>query len=177
MHTEKRKKILYLATSLDWYIASRDWWVDRLFEDQDYGYWAFIWSVDTVVMGRKTYDQIKTLADDWPYAAQQSYIYSHEIASEDRSVHDSIQFVAHPVNHLKEVEKEDGKNIWVVWWWEIASLFLAQWCVDELIVTVHPLLLGWWIPLYEHADVCYLDLQDVETYDSWIVQMRYRIDR
>ena len=55
-----RKIILYIACSLDGYIARSDGSVDWLFTDQDYGYTGFLASVDTVVMGRKTYDQVLT---------------------------------------------------------------------------------------------------------------------
>lgn len=53
-----RKVILYIGSSLDGYIAREDGTIDWLFTDGDYGYKQFYDSVDTVLLGRKTYDQV-----------------------------------------------------------------------------------------------------------------------
>ena len=70
-----RKIILYIACSLDGYIARSDGSVDWLFTDQDYGYTGFLGSVDTVVMGRKTYDQVLTFGP-YPYSGKTGYVVS-----------------------------------------------------------------------------------------------------
>jgi dihydrofolate reductase len=54
---------LFIATSLDGFIAERDGGVDGLFPDGDYGYTAFFYSIETLIMGRRTYEQILGYGD------------------------------------------------------------------------------------------------------------------
>ncbi|MDQ4014848.1 MAG: hypothetical protein M3136_03695 [Thermoproteota archaeon] len=61
-----RKIKLYIACSLDSYIASENGSIDWLFSDSDYGYARFYDSIDTILVGRKTYDQSLTF-DEYPY--------------------------------------------------------------------------------------------------------------
>ena len=72
-----RKVILFIATSLDGFIARSSGDVDWLFQDQDqdYGYEALIAGTDTVVMGRRTYDQILSFGD-YPYRGMSGYVFS-----------------------------------------------------------------------------------------------------
>jgi dihydrofolate reductase len=61
-----RKVILFIASSLDGYIARQSGDIDWLFTDQDYGYSESFASVDTILMGRKTYKQVFTFGE-YPY--------------------------------------------------------------------------------------------------------------
>ena len=73
-----RKLILYIAMSLDGYIATKDDNLDFLSvveqEGEDYGYAEFIKTIDTVIMGRKTYDKIMSFGMGFPHADKESYI-------------------------------------------------------------------------------------------------------
>ncbi len=66
-----RKIKLYIACSLDSYIASENGSIDWLFSDSDYGYARFYDSIDTILVGRKTYDQSLTF-DEYPYKGKKS---------------------------------------------------------------------------------------------------------
>lgn len=70
-----RKLILYIASSLDGYIARNSGGVDWLFVDQDYGYTDFIASVDTVLMGQRTYEQVLSFGE-YPYQKHQGFVFS-----------------------------------------------------------------------------------------------------
>jgi len=72
-----RRIILFIAASLDGHIARPSSEVDWLFTDQDYGYTEFLASVDTVLMGRKTYEQVLTFGE-FPYQEKQSYVFSRD---------------------------------------------------------------------------------------------------
>jgi dihydrofolate reductase len=61
-----RKIKLYIASSLDNYIASEDGSIDWLFSDADYGYAKFYDSIDTILVGRKTYEQSLRF-EEYPY--------------------------------------------------------------------------------------------------------------
>ena len=60
-----RKIKLFIASSLDGYIVTEDGSIDWLYTDSDYGYTQFYNSVDTILMGRKTYDKIIELAAEY----------------------------------------------------------------------------------------------------------------
>lgn len=74
-NSEMPQVVLFIATSLDGFIASPDGTVDWLFHDADYGYTEFMASVDAVVMGRKTWEQAKTF-EDVPFAGKQVIVFS-----------------------------------------------------------------------------------------------------
>ena len=80
----KRKVIIYISMSLDGYIADKngsvDWLAEQSSTQYDYGYSAFLKTIDTILMGKKTYDQIITelSAHTWPYAGKKCYFFTHK---------------------------------------------------------------------------------------------------
>jgi len=76
------KVVLYIAVSIDGYIARDDGTVDWLdvvaAEGEDYGYTAFYEAVDGLIMGSKTYEEVVLVLspDEWPYAGKHSYVLS-----------------------------------------------------------------------------------------------------
>ena len=94
------KVVLFIATSLDGFIASPDGTVDWLFHDADYGYTEFMASVDAVVMGRKTWEQARKF-EDVPFAGKQVIIFSHSQSSANES---RIRFVrGDPATTIPEI--------------------------------------------------------------------------
>ena len=83
------KQTLFIASSLDGYIASPDGTVDWLFHDADYGFTEFMASLDAVVMGRKTFEQATTF-EEIPFAGKQVFVFSRSKASADD---DRIRYV------------------------------------------------------------------------------------
>ena len=145
-----RKIILYIACSLDGYIARSDGSVDWLFTDQDYGYTAFLASVDTVVMGRKTYDQVLTFGL-YPYSGKTSYVVSRLLAG-TRDEH--VVFVGSDIAGIvRRLREGDGGNIWLVGGSELIDLFVRERLIDKFVVSIHPVVLGSGIPLFRHPGV------------------------
>ncbi|MFD2673391.1 dihydrofolate reductase family protein [Marinicrinis sediminis] len=154
MDTQDRKVVLYIATSVDGYIAREDGDIEWLHEvdelgEGDSGYGDFYNRIDTVLMGRKTYDQVLTLVDDFPYPDKQCYVFSR---SETRADIPPIHFVQEDVStFLPQLTRQSGGDIWLVGG---AELFQSLWRtgqVDELIITVIPVVLGNGIPLFAPA--------------------------
>ncbi len=104
---------IYIAQSLDGCIADPHGKVDWLDEAsaEDAGYAAFAKTIDTVILGHRTYCQIHDELSPaiWPYAGMQSYVLTHQA----RSAQEGIRFVCQPVTALiHTLKQEQGKDIW-----------------------------------------------------------------
>jgi dihydrofolate reductase len=169
-----RKLMLFIATSLDGYIARPSGDIDWMFTDHDYGYPEFFAGIDTVVMGRKTYDLAISFGA-YPYEGTEGFVFSRDAGAADGNV----AFVARdPAAFVEGLKQRDGKDIWLVGGSEIIAECLAHDLVDELIISVHPLILGRGIPLFapglpEREFV----LTGTERFASGLVQMSYRRPR
>ena len=163
-----RKIILYIATSLDGFIAKESGAVDWLKgdvdnPDLDNGYQQFYDSIDTVVMGRVTYEQIiNTLSPDtWPYEGKKCYVATRQKGLFDSNVEFITNDITKTITHLKE---EAGKDIWLVGGGRLIDQFISHNLIDRYIITIIPTLLGAGIPLFskENAEL-ELELKLVET--------------
>ncbi len=141
-----RKVILYIAVSLDGYIARKDGSIDWLPQpgetDSDFGYKEFYDNVDTILMGKKTYDQVLTFGD-WPYPGKECIVFSRE----DQQDTENVKFAKNPVSTLKERKQKPGKNIWLVGGSGLNTVLLEGNLVDEIIIAIIPKILGEGIPL------------------------------
>ena len=143
----------YIASSADGYIASIDGSVDFLtpYQQIDCGYEQFIQGIDIVVMGRKTYEVICELGDEWPYPQQQGVIVSSNpnlaLVHPSLSVWDQDLFQL--VEHLKQ--KQD-QNVWIVGGTQLQNFFLENNLLDVLEVYEMPVMLGDGISLFPKRD-------------------------
>ncbi|MFA7096730.1 MAG: dihydrofolate reductase family protein [Gammaproteobacteria bacterium] len=171
-----RKLVLFIATSLDGYIARPDGGIDWLFTDQGYGYPEFFAGVDTVLMGRRTYEQLLALGGGYPYPGTRGYVFSRRRGGE-RNAH--VAFIADDVaTFVQRLKEEPGKTIWLVGGAEIARACLLHDLVDESVISVHPLVLGAGIPLFlPPLPTLRLTLARCQVYDSGLVQLTYRRER
>lgn len=147
-----RKVILYVAVSLDGYIADHEGKVDRLVGKDseyngDYGYGEFISHVDTVVMGMHTYQQIMTelSPDEWPYPNLKSYIFTHQEMNDRRG----IAFIQRkPEKFLLELKNKPGKDIWICGGSNLANQLMDAGMIDEYHLHIMPVVLGGGVPLF-----------------------------
>ena len=172
-----RKVILFIATSLDGFIARSSGDVDWLFQDQDqdYGYEALIAGTDTVVMGRRTYDQILSFGD-YPYRGMSGYVFSTTRSGErDENVEFVSGDVARFIAGLKTGPGEiSEKNIWLVGGGELNQAFLEQGLIDEFIVSIHPVILGEGIPLFQgNSPSQELSFRHCRSFENGLVQLTY----
>ncbi|HIK09976.1 MAG TPA: dihydrofolate reductase [Oscillatoriaceae cyanobacterium M33_DOE_052] len=169
-----KKVCLFIAASLDGYIARKNGDIDWLFTDQDYGTSDFMAGIDTVVMGRKTYEQVLGFGE-YPYQGKAGFVVSQTRAGE---TDDNVEFIGGDLKEfINQLRHQPGQDIWLVGGGEIIYHFLRWGLVDELILSVHPIILGDGIPLiYRDSELAtVLELKNIITYDSGLVQMYYSI--
>ncbi|MBP0726981.1 dihydrofolate reductase [Bacillus sp. RG28] len=149
----QRKLVLFIATSLDGYIATKDDSLDWLFKvdgEGDNGYSKFYETVDTILLGRRTYDWILDFEKgDFPYKNKDCYVFSRT-ANQDNS---NVKFINGDIVHFtNELKNKKGKSIWIVGGGELVHAFLKEKLVDELIITVASVIIGKGIPLFKEDD-------------------------
>jgi len=167
-----RSIILFIACSLDGFIAREDGGVDWLFHDQDYGMSEFYKSVDTVLIGRKTHDFM--IRSGFPYyQGKTNYVFSRSKKPEKT---ENVQFVSGDVREFVEsLQKNPGEGIWLVGGAELIASFLKWDLIDEMILSIHPVVLGKGIPLFGgDCEPIELTLTKCMPYDSGLVQLWYR---
>ena len=171
-----RKVILYIATSLDGYIATKNENLDFLSlveqEGEDYGYADFIKTVDTVIVGRKTYDKVLSMGFDFPHADKESYI----ITRTPKPPIGNIQFYTENLEALiLKLKEKDGQNIFVDGGAEIVNLMMNDNLIDVFCVSIIPVLLGDGISLFQdNRPELQLKFVRSETFKSGLVQIWYQ---
>ena len=173
-----RKIIVHIATSADGYIARPDGdvaWLDRPSPRGNYGMAAFYRSIDTVLMGRKTYDLALRFGQT-SYPGKKNYIFSR---ARHRSRTSEVTFVRGDVGRFaRELRRVRGKNIWLVGGAELTGAFLDAGEVDELMIHVIPTLIGDGIPLISprHRSIP-LALLSSRRYADGVVRLHYSVAR
>lgn len=167
--------ILQVATSLDGYIARLDGSIDWLpvpeESGEDYGYTKFYNSIEALVMGSTTYEQVLGFGD-WPYPGKFSYVLTTRNLSTTRT---DVRFVKGGVEEVVEdVKKKGYKRVWLVGGGKVAASFMEKGLVSEYIIGVIPIILGAGISLYQSVPEQNLDLIETNTYSSGVVGLRYR---
>lgn len=171
-----RKVILYIATSLDGYIAKANDDISFLSiveqEGQDYGYSDFIKTVDAVIVGRRTYDKVISMGFDFPHTDKDSYI----ITRAPRPNIGSVKFYSGDLKLLVDkLKSEDGKNIFCDGGAEIVNELLKANLIDEFIISVIPILLGNGIKLFRDKRLEQkLELVSVKSFDKGLTQLHYK---
>lgn len=150
-----RKVILYIAVSLDGYIADSDGrvdWIDScgIPEEMTGCYERFVAGIDTVVMGWRTYQQIVTelSPDNWVYDGLQSYVITHR----RKENCEEIQFTdENPVSLISRLKMQDGKDIWICGGASVANQLMAEGLIDVLHLTMLPITLGSGLRLFNEG--------------------------
>lgn len=143
--------------SIDGYIATLDGGVEWLNEipnpnKEDSGYNALLDSVDTVLMGGRTYHEIIGFGVPWPYKHKQTYVIAHN----DTNVtpNEQVEFITEDIylriSALKEME---GKDIWLVGGGILTTMLLNRDLIDEMQIAIVPTILGEGLPLFPNKSI------------------------
>lgn len=172
---KKRNLVLFIATSLDGYIATKDESLEWLFKvegEGDNGFTEFYETVDTVLMGKKTFDWVmKQDIKEFPYKNKECYVFTRS------SVEDTefVKFVNDDVtNFIHKLKHKEGKNIWIVGGGELLHSFVQEDLVDEFIITTAPTVIGKGIPLFKEGDYQLdLSLKGIRKFNQF-VELHYK---
>ena len=143
-----RKVVLYIGISLDGYIATKDDSLEWLLNTQgngDNGFGEFYDTVETIIMGRRTYDWIMEQENGrFPYVGKECYVYT------TRAIEDTehVKFTAQSPEKLIAGLKKEGGKIWIVGGSQIIDLVRKKNLIDEYILSIAPVILGEGIPLF-----------------------------
>jgi dihydrofolate reductase len=169
----RRKVVLGLGISLDGYIARPDGSVDFLFMPKDYSMGPFFKTVDAAILGRKTYDDGLKMGGNFSGYNMKFYVMSRSLPPGERN---RVTFTSDsPGTVVAAIQKEPGKNIWLMGGGELAREFLKEDLVDELYIGVVPTLLGEGIPLFPSGfPQREFELIENKTYSQGLIALRYK---
>lgn len=150
-----RDVVLYIAMSIDGYIARSDGSVDWLNEQGESSdsksFEEFYKNIDTVTMGRTTYDQIieELSPDKWPYPDVKSYV----VTTRDYKVDKNVEFISdNIIDFIKGLKEGVGKDIWLLGGSNLVNQLIEADLIDKYIITIVPLILGEGIPLFKEKN-------------------------
>lgn len=170
---------VFIATSLDGFIARRNGDIDWLTAGEpaqgDFGYQAFFDTVDTLVMGRGTYEKVLTFGQ-WPYDDRRLIVLSTRGTAVPPELAARVEVSALPPAQLvRQLEQDGARHVYVDGGRTIQS-FLRAGLLDELTITVIPILLGDGLPLFGplEGDVRLVHMS-THAFENGFVQSRYRL--
>ena len=152
----KSKNKVFIATSLDGYIADKDGGIDWLdtfpeINNIDSGYHSFMETIDALIMGRSTFQKVLSFGIDWPYK-KPVYVLSNTLEVIPTELENKVFLKKGKLTEiLQEIHSEDRHNLYVDGGKLIQS-FLKEDLIDEMIITTIPILLGQGIPLFSSLD-------------------------
>jgi len=146
-----RKVKLFIATSLDGFIAKPDGSLDWLSmvetPGEDYGYAAFDSTTDTVIMGRKTYEKVLSFGIGYPHKNKQSYIITQTLSvSGNRNIH---YYGGSLTGLIQRLKQQPGKDIFVDGGAQLVNAMMKEELIEEFIISTIPVFLGGGIRLFE----------------------------
>ena len=178
--TKRRKIIVHIATSADGYIARSDgdleWLTSRPAPEGFYGMNAFMKSIDTKILGRKTYEVSLRMGARFDSKSRHIVFSRHPPPADAPS---SVEFVNDAIGpFVSRLREQPGKDIWLMGGGEIIASFLDEQAIDEFVISVAPVFIGEGIPLIarRHRHVP-LDLHSTERFDDGLVQLHYRVQK
>lgn len=173
-----RKLTIYIATSLDGFIAKPN--DDLSFlklvekEGEDYGYAEFTATIDTIILGRKTYDWVLKEIGSSHYDNGDRNVYVIT-RTEKPSVGKTTFYTGDLTELVQQLKSQNGKNIYCDGGAEIINELLKKDLTDEMIISVIPVLLGNGTRLFkEDRPEQLLELVSTKTFETGLIQMHYK---
>jgi dihydrofolate reductase len=170
-----RKVILYIAMSLDGFIAKPDGDISFLseveLEGEDYGYSAYLETVDAVILGRKTYEKILSMGIDKPYGEREIFVLTHN----PKPGTNKLTYYSGSLPKLiSSLKSKSGKNIYCDGGAETVQRLLQDDLIDEFFISIIPILLGDGISLFnKRFQEQKLQLITSKSFEKGLVQLHY----
>lgn len=181
-HSMDIKASVFVATSLDGFIARKDGsldWLERAdaatLKGEDYGYQAFTDSIDVLIMGRNSYEKVLTFSE-WPYGKKPVIVLSSRTVTIPAGLVKTVSSSSEtPRDLIKRLSSQGVKHVYVDGGVTIQR-FLTAGLIDELTITLIPVLLGEGRPLFGPLTKD-IHLVHVATraYDKGFVQVKYSV--
>ena len=176
--TKRRNVIVHIAASADGYIARSDgdleWLTSRPAPKGFYGMDAFMKSIDTKLLGRKTYEVSLRMGATFD-SKSRTFVFSRH--APPAGAPSGVEFVNGAIGpFLSRLREHPGKDIWLMGGGELIASFLDERAIDAFVISVVPVFIGDGIPLIarRHRHVA-LELQSVERFEDGLVQLHYRV--
>lgn len=141
----------------------------------DHGYNDLLSSIDTIIMGGKTYRELLAMDILWPYKDKKTYVVSrHSMETKE-----NIEFITENIiDTIIDLQRYAGKDIWLVGGGELITMLLNADLVDEIQICYIPIILGTGIPLFpNNPKESNWELIGNTAYDSGIIKIDYQIKR
>ena len=168
-----RKIILNLAVSLDSLIEGPQGEFDWCFFDQDYGMTEFFQRIDAIFFGRKGYEVALKYGMEL-YSGKAKYVFSKTL--KETADEDTFIVSGNLLQEVNLLKNKSGKDIWLFGGSSLISSFINEGLVDELMLAIHPLVLGKGKPLFENIhERMKLELTDTKTFSTGLVQLFYKV--
>ena len=146
------KNLVFIATSLDGYIADRNGGLDFLSsipnpDNLDFGYAEFIKDIDAIVMGRKTFEVVCNFDCPWPYQ-KSVFVMGNSLTEISEEYQDKVHLVKGELDLiLKNIREKGYKNIYIDGGMAVQSFLKAD-LIDEMTISHIPVILGGGVPLF-----------------------------
>ena len=175
------KASVFIATSLDGFIARANGDLDWLTgaqsasTEEDYGYQEFMDTVDTIVVGRNTFERVLTF-DTWPYSGKKVVVLSSKPSAVPSHLVDDVEWLSLPPQRLVERLVAQGATHLYVDGGKTIQGFLNAGLIDELTITRVPILIGKGVPLFGplNHDVRLTHIA-TQQFENGFIQSKYRV--
>ena len=171
-----RKVVLYIATSLDGYIAKPNDDLSFLSiveqEGEDYGYADFIEKVDTIILGRKTYDWIMAHVPEYSHPDRNTFVITRKARPD---IGNTRFYTGNLRDLVLQLKGEQGKNIFIDGGAEVVNELLKENLIDEFFISIIPILVGGGTKLFNDGrPEQKLELISVKQFEKGLAQLHYK---
>lgn len=152
----KNRNLVFIATSIDGYIADKDGGIEWLHsipnpENNDMGYAAFMEGIDALLMGRTTFEVVCGFDIDWPFT-KPVFVLSNTLQSVPEEYAGKVWLVNGPLKEVLNGINQKGYHRLYIDGGKTIQSFLQEDLVDEMTITIIPYLLGGGTPLFGNMD-------------------------
>jgi len=172
------KNCVYIATSLDGYIAEISGSIEFLEsihipENTQMGYDPFMERIDALVMGRKTFEKVLSFGIEWPYD-KMVYVWSNSLDILPQIIEKKATIISGSIQNILNIIHNNGHLRLYIDGGKTIQSFLKADLIDEMIITVFPILLGNGIPLFGETNT-HLEFELIESkiFVGQLVQNHY----